>query len=319
MFIRAFSLGIAAVLLSAPNALASIPGSYELTGFQVWTIALVIMFVMVFTGGVPLVAFIGYLVAYLFIQGSNVREEVLGPKNQQPVDQPWSFDFSWIIDSLEIIGAIVIFGAVVLVLFRILRYGRGLGPSSYSSSRYSNSSSCQPHSRSQVYSSTRPSMNSTQSQGPTSTIGQVKKTLYHGTPTIKNAQSIADGTGTWIVGNGNLYGTGVYLADRRTAQAYANSNGGIVKVKLSAPGAQIADYYQVSNSSGFQTWRRQNGSGNLGDEIARFVTEQLGKRFLQVNQNMFVVLVDPNLKSIPVSFQGLKVIEAYDLAGNKIA
>lgn len=54
---------------------------------------------------------------------------------------------------------------------------------------------------------------------------------YHGTPTLQNAQSILrDG---WMVGNGNLYGDGLYFSTKReTAKGYARGNGAYLKCSI---------------------------------------------------------------------------------------
>ena len=284
---------LSTIFLTAGEAYAgSHLGPDMLTGNHIWIITLVIMFIMMLQGSVPFVAFVAMLVAYFFIYPPDLG------------------DLSWLLEGTLVAGVILIVIGLFIWVVRKLHHKIPMGsfPSSLGGGRRLRTS---PHFSGPIQSST-PTSNQMASNV------QVTKTLYHGTPTVQNARKIVQGTGTWKVGNGNVYGTGVYLADKSTARAYAGTGGGIVKVQLSAPSDQIADYYQVTSSNGFRTWKLGNGNGNHGDEVAHYVTEELGKRFIQVNQNMFVGLVSANLKSVPVEFQGLTAIEARDLAGNKI-
>lgn len=267
-------------------------GPDMLTGNHIWIITLVIMFIMMLQGSVPFVAFVAMLVAFFLIYPPDLG------------------DLSWLLEGALAVGVIVIVIGLLIWAVRKLRYSMPLGSltSGLGGGRRLRTSA----------QSSSPIQSSTPTSNQMASNVQVTKTLYHGTPTLQNARNIAQGTGTWKVGNGNVYGTGVYLADKSTARAYAGTGGGMVKVQLSAPSSQIADYYQVTTSNGFRTWKLSNGNGNHGDEVAHYVTEELGKRFIQVNQNMFVGLVSANLKSVPVEFQGLTAIEARDLAGNII-
>jgi len=153
---------------------------------------------------------------------------------------------------------------------------------------------------------------------PTISPGPISQVLYHGTPTVENARSICQGTGTWVVGTGNVYGTGVYLANRSTASGYAGHAGAIVEVYLSALGSQVVDYNQVTGSREFNSWRIRNSNGNQGDALAAYVTEVVGKRFLKAPGGIFVVLMNPVYRNNLISFEGLTVRGAYDLRGNRI-
>lgn len=151
--------------------------------------------------------------------------------------------------------------------------------------------------------------------GDTVTAHTSNNIFYHGTPSRQAAINIMFSGGSWLVGNRNKYGSGVYLADFSTAKEYAGRSGAIVEVRTDIPPSQIASYDQVLNSSQFRQWRQGRSAGNLGDDISLFVTEVLGCRFLRTSRGWLVGLVPPNLKQTALSFQGLKALRVLSPQG----
>lgn len=137
--------------------------------------------------------------------------------------------------------------------------------------------------------------------------------LYHGTPSVDNARDIISGGGTFIVGSGNQYGTGVYFADFNTAKDYAHSSGAILKVAIMVPPNQVADYNELPNTVTFP----KLGSSN-GDKITNYVLKVLKKRYLKVNDNLVVALADRTNVNERVVFEGVGVTDIYDYNGNHI-
>ena len=149
-------------------------------------------------------------------------------------------------------------------------------------------------------------------------IGTLRTQKWHGTPTISNAMDIMQHQGSWIARDGNASGTGVYLASKSMARGYA-IGGALIQVSINIPRSQIADYNQVTSSSGFRSWRRLNGTGNHGDDISEYIITQLGQRYLDAGGGIIVALVRPSDKHQLVKIEGLTAVAAYDLRGNKIA
>ena len=151
-----------------------------------------------------------------------------------------------------------------------------------------------------------------------SQAGWIHRELWHGTPTLENARNIANGGGTWVVGEGNAYGTGVYLADKATAGTFAESGGALVRIMLSVPVSQMVGYHQVKNSKEFRAWAKRNGNGNHGDNITAYVTEVLGCRFVRVDDSLFVALAPRTGWTKRIMFEGIKVTGVFNLNGNQI-
>jgi len=160
--------------------------------------------------------------------------------------------------------------------------------------------------------------NSSQQLRSNKVYGAFTTKLYHGTPQIDNAQDIVKNKGTFIVGPGNAKGTGVYLADFRTASDYAGYTGAILKIQLKIPWNQIADYNQVVNSHQFGSWSVINGNGDMGDNITNYVLSIQKKRYLKVNQNLYVALAQKTQANERVVFPGLTVLEVLDPLGNPL-
>jgi len=137
--------------------------------------------------------------------------------------------------------------------------------------------------------------------------------LCHGTPSIENALDIISGRGTFIVGSGNQYGTGVYFADFNTAKTYAGTSGAIIKVSISVPYSQIADYSELTSSVSFTQFGK-----NIGDGITNYVLNVLRKRFLKVNNNLIVALSDRTNLDERVVFEGVTINGILDNNGNQI-
>jgi hypothetical protein len=140
--------------------------------------------------------------------------------------------------------------------------------------------------------------------------------LYHGTPQLENAADII--SSGFVIGSGNAYGTGLYLADLETAKKYAKGTGVIIKVKFEAPSQQIADYNSVINSKHFKNWTSIHGNGNHGDNVTNYTLTVFKKRFLKVNQNFYVALADSTVGNERVVFEGLTILGVLNAFGNPI-
>ncbi len=80
--------------------------------------------------------------------------------------------------------------------------------------------------------------------------------LYHGTPNLANAKSIAK-HGFMVTGaNGNALGDGIYLADLGTAKAYAGSSGYWLKCRVNLGKTCVWD---DSLSKRYGSWCRRKG------------------------------------------------------------
>jgi hypothetical protein len=143
--------------------------------------------------------------------------------------------------------------------------------------------------------------------------------LYHGTPHIDNARDIAEGRGTFLIGSGNAYGTGLYLADLQTATGYAGYMGAILKIKLQIPRNQIVNYTGICFSLRFFFWAIIKGSRNRGDNITNYSLNVLKKRYLRVNQNLYVALCQRTQTDEHVIFPGLHVLEVFDPFSNPLS
>lgn len=140
--------------------------------------------------------------------------------------------------------------------------------------------------------------------------------LYHGTPQLENAADII--SSGFVIGSGNAYGTGFYLADLETAKEYAKGTGVIIMVKFEAPSQQIADYNSVINSKHFKNWTSLYGNGNHGDHVTNYALTVCKKRFLRVNQNFYVALADSTVGNERVVFEGLTILGVLNAFGNPI-
>ena len=157
-----------------------------------------------------------------------------------------------------------------------------------------------------------------QGSGTQNVYGVFTTVLYHGTPQIDNARDIVNGRGTFLVGPGNANGTGLYLADLQTATSYAGNTGAILKIKLQIPWSQIADYNEIFSSPRFLSWSTINGNGNMGDNITNYSINVLKKRYLKVNQNLYVALAQKTQMNERVVLPGLTVLEVLDSYGNQL-
>ena len=157
------------------------------------------------------------------------------------------------------------------------------------------------------------------SAGTQNVYGILTAVLYHGTPQIDNARDIVNGRGTFIVGPGNAKGTGLYLADFYTAKNYAGNTGAILKIKLQIPWGQVVNYNRVLTSPRFVSWSTINGNGNMGDNITNYLINVQKKRYLKVNQNLYVALEQKTQTGERVVFPGLTVIEVLDPYGNPLS
>lgn len=149
--------------------------------------------------------------------------------------------------------------------------------------------------------------------------GPVNKTLWHGTPSVNRALDILQGAGTWVVGSGNANGSGVYIASRGTAKGYAGPTGALVRLQLVIHASQIVYLDDLLADPNFYVWKVSNRSWNAGDAITEYATSQLGKRYLKVNNDIWVALAHKTHGSHYVSFRGIKALGVYDLQGNQIA
>ena len=149
--------------------------------------------------------------------------------------------------------------------------------------------------------------------------GTLRSQKWHGTPTINNALDIMQNQGSWIVGNGNANGTGVYLASKSIASGYTSSTGGLIRVNINIPRSQVADYGHILSSIDFRAWRRSNGTRNHGDDLSEYIITQLDQRYLDAGGGIIVALVRSADKQQLVKIEGLTAVAAYDLRGNKIA
>lgn len=108
-------------------------------------------------------------------------------------------------------------------------------------------------------------------------------TVYHGTPSVENARSIA--RNGWMVGSGNVLGDGIYFArNLSTARSYASSGGVYLKcaVKLGRTCTWDANMQQR-----FQQWCRRTGASQ--DRSAQ--TSFLLKNGYDTIQNGEVIVV----------------------------
>ena len=149
--------------------------------------------------------------------------------------------------------------------------------------------------------------------------GQVTKILWHGTPSVNRAMDILQGAGTWVVGSGNASGTGVYMASRGTAKGYAGSKGALVKLQMSIHSSQIVYSDDLWADQNFNTWKKANSRWGYGDAITEYATRYLGKRYLKVNNDIWVALAHKTQNSHLVKFGGITALGVYDLYGNQIA
>ena len=149
--------------------------------------------------------------------------------------------------------------------------------------------------------------------------GVVSIILWHGTPSINRAVDILQGHGTWVVGNGNVHGTGVYLASKSTARAYTGVNGALVKVRLSIYSSQIAYEDELLANQNFQTWSTYNPNWVGGDAVTEYVTNTLGKQYLKVDDNMWVALAHKTNNNHLINFSGITALGVFDLNDNKLA
>jgi len=141
---------------------------------------------------------------------------------------------------------------------------------------------------------------------------------FHGTPSLADAVAIANGLDSWKAGPRNLHGTGVYFAGRKTAEGYAGLVGGLVEVEIAAPHSEFADRDEVVNSDEFKQWRKVYSTGNLGHDIAIFVTTVRRQRFLNVDGDVIVALVPPAEADELVHIEGVRVVAVYDMQGNRV-
>ncbi|EFK10016.1 conserved domain protein [delta proteobacterium NaphS2] len=142
--------------------------------------------------------------------------------------------------------------------------------------------------------------------------------LYHGTPKLENARNIINGGGTFVIGPGNTNGTGLYLADFHIAQGYAGNKGAVLKVKVQAPWEQIADHNDVTKSQSYRTWVNSNGNGDSGENLKNYTLYVLRKRFLRVNDSIYVALGHRTKNDERVIFEGLTVLEVLGPNGDSL-
>ena len=143
--------------------------------------------------------------------------------------------------------------------------------------------------------------------------------LYHGTPILENAIDITDPNSGFVIGPGNAFGTGLYLADLPTAKGFAKGNGAILEMKLEVPSYQIADLNSVTTSADFTNWCFYQGNGNQGDNITNFALTVLKKRFIKVSgQKIFVALANQTSGNQRVVFEGLTILGVLDARGNPL-
>jgi len=150
----------------------------------------------------------------------------------------------------------------------------------------------------------------------TSVAGRYVETLYHGTPRVENAQDILNYG--FLIGEGNLHGSGLYLGDLQTAKAYTKGTGVIIKVKLDVPASQVANYHTIANSPGFKNWSSAYGSGNQGDDISNYTVRVLKKRFFGVNPNFYVALANKTNPDERIVFEGITILGVLDARGNPV-
>ena len=148
--------------------------------------------------------------------------------------------------------------------------------------------------------------------------GWVKEILYHGTPDLNNVTDVINGRGTFVIGNGNAYGTGLYLADLKTAKGYAQPGGAVLGISLHCPADQVIDYNYLTTSAGFQNWAKRYGSGNHGNDITNYCIIHLKKRFIKVNENLYVALSEQTAKNERVQFKGLYIFGCYNATGKSL-
>lgn len=149
--------------------------------------------------------------------------------------------------------------------------------------------------------------------------GPVNKILWHGTPSVNRALDILQGAGTWVVGSGNVNGSGVYISSMGTAKGYAGPTGALVKLQLAIQAGQVVYLDDLLVDPNFSAWKRSNRSWNAGDAITEYAVSQLGKRYLKVSDDIWVALAHKTNGSHYVSFRGIKALGVYDLRGNQIA
>lgn len=147
----------------------------------------------------------------------------------------------------------------------------------------------------------------------------VELILYHGTPAIENTRKMVEQGLAFIIGAGNVYGTGVYMTtNRETAKVYAKKNGAILELRLTCPESQIADYASVWESKDFQDWWKKSGIDNKGDAISSYCVNELHKRYLNVDGSTYVAMTSKTAVNERVVFEGLDVVEITDYRGNVI-
>jgi hypothetical protein len=143
----------------------------------------------------------------------------------------------------------------------------------------------------------------------------ISEILFHGTPSCENASDIIDANSGFVIGPGNAYGTGLYLADFESAKAFAKGTGAILEISLEIPPSQVADFDSVVNSPEFQNWCSYNGKGNQGDNLTAYTLSVLRKRFIRC-QNIYVALAEQTFGNERVVFEGVTVLGILDAMGN---
>ena len=122
------------------------------------------------------------------------------------------------------------------------------------------------------------------------------------------------------VGDGAAHGRGIYLTKSvKTAREYAKKKGAIVTVTLELPASQIAQYHEVKGNSEFKQWRKGKRFKEDGDAISAYCLDCLGKRFLQLDDEIIVVLSPRKTEEDErMLVQGVYVTGALDYHGNPL-
>ena len=146
--------------------------------------------------------------------------------------------------------------------------------------------------------------------------GRVVQILYHGTPHDQSGYDILNYG--FVIGQGDTFGSGLYLGDLQTAKSYTRGTGIIIKVKIDVPEHQVIDNSELIASPGFTQWTLNQVGVSLGDNITTYTIQVLNKRFIRVNPSYYVALAHKTALNERVFFEGLTILGVLDAIGNPI-